>query len=451
MGSFDTTYWLAAAHIILVLISFILTLRPLVSVYHWALLVSFMAFGLRPALAASVGGHTNYDSGVGWYAYNEGLLCQLIFMFCFSAVYILMYSFNRSQPVKPLERVPGAKGFYLLFVIGLMGLFILQVGSGGAWLPGVRSGTINTVVPGGKYIFPFAVMAFSLLIPYGVIGYVNKSGIKLWLVIAAVLVSLTGLSLLFMRGMVITGIFLILWALEKGGKVKAKHIIIGLLAMFMIGQLLRPLGKYVATRYLMNDCDATVTVAAAVVEKMSPLQKIQGVFLFTTNMDLADSWPVVINYVEERGFLNGCSFLAIPARFASTKFRLSSGYLTGSDIVNEFFYGANYEKLSFGFNVTFANELFLNFGCLGLVLGVLPGMMTWAADRWLRRTRALSTTSLFIAYICFRGFINELAIVIQWAVGALLLAFVVETFVRLRFTRPKEHKPIQGLDSVDNT
>lgn len=440
MENYATTYWLGTAHIALVLTAFAFTARPFVSTYHWLLLLSFIAFGVRPILAASVSGYTNYDSGIAWYAYNLGLLYQLLFMLCLSAIYLLMYSTHR-PPARPLERVPTSRAFWVLFAIGALVLCVLQTVSGGAWLPGNRTGTINSVVPGGKYIFPFAVMSFSLLIPFGVIGYMKRVGIRRWVVILASIVSITALSLLYMRGMVITGVFLILWAAEREGKLKPKHLIIGLAAMFLIGQLLRPVGKLVSSAYTASNGvpSSAATKASA---QLSLADRLRGLFLFTTNMDVADSWPVVIDCADHEGLLYGRSFLAVPARFASTKFRLDSGLLTGSDRVNEFFYGSNYANTSFGFNVTLANELLLNFSIVGLLLGVLPGFAIWTADKWLFRVRSVNAFGLFVAFVCFRGFTNELATTVQWAVGALILGLIVEALANVRFG--KRRRPMRA-------
>lgn len=449
MESFETTYWLAAAHFAAVAVAFALTAKPFVTTYHWLLLVWLLAFGVRPALAASVGGYVNYDSGIGWYAYNRGLLYQLVFMLSLSAAYVLLYR-TRRVPVRPIEKVVRPQAFYILLAVGLLALGLLTALSGAAWLPGVRTGSINTVVPGGKLIFPFAVLAFSLLIPLGIVGCMNRTGLRWWVVAAGIAVALAALSLLFMRGMVIAGILLILWAAEKKGRLKARHVLLGLVAVFLIGQTLRPLGRFVAARYLIGEQDARFAVAAAVAESLSPMDRLRALLLFTTNLDIADSWPVVISYVEENGHPAGRTFLAVPARFASTRFRLASGYLTGSDLVNDYFYGAVYAEKSFGLQVTLANELFLNFGALGMLLGTLPGLATWFADSWLRRVRVLSSAGLFIAYICFRGFINELALTVQWALGALLLAAVVELLERLRIRKPLDTQAPPGLAHADS-
>ncbi|MCX8053043.1 MAG: hypothetical protein N3B12_04480 [Armatimonadetes bacterium] len=434
----STTYLLALAHAAVIIIAFALTSRPVVSVYHWFLLTSLISFSLRPALAASVGGYTNYDSGVSWQAYNYGLLYQLVFFLSFSIAYILMCS-TRTVAVNPIEKVVRPKAFYILLCLGLVAVCLLQLVSGGAWLPGARTGTINSAVPGGKYIFPIAVMAFSALIPFGVIAYMKRAGINIWMLVIAVAVSLTALSLLFMRGMVITGILLVLWALEKGGKLRFRHLIVGIAVFFLIGMMLRPMGKYVAVRYLLGEDDVSLTIAAAsAAENLSLSDQVRAVLLYTTNLDDADSWPVVIDYVNVNGFQDGYSFLAIPARFASTRFRVESGYLTGTDIVNSFFYGANYQETSFGFHVSFANELFLNFGALGLFFGVFPGLLTWVADSWMRRVRLIAPLSLFVFSICFRGFTSEPAKTIQWAVGALALAFLVELLAGAKMRKPDQ-------------
>jgi hypothetical protein len=56
----------------------------------------------------------------------------------------------------------------------------------------------------------------------------------------------------------------------------------------------------------------------------------RAALLYTTNNDIADSWPVVIDYVRDNGVLHGETFLGIPARFMPTRMRVNAGLLTAA-------------------------------------------------------------------------------------------------------------------------
>lgn len=443
MGSFSATYWLAVAHGLWIAAVFLITFKPMITSFHWFLLTSFLGFVIRPVLAASVGGFTNYDSGSGWGAYNWGMVYQLIFMCSLSIVYLLMNVISKKNRIRnPLRIVFAMKSYYVLIFIGIVELILLIMLGGGEWLPGVRGASINTVVPGAKYIFPFAIMAFSIIIPISIIGYIENQ-LKLWICIIFVLVSFLVLSLLFMRGMVIAGVCIVFWAMERQKKLKYIYIIIGLISIFSIGQALRPIGEYVAMKSIVGvDSPKIVMTIAKINTNMTLMEKVSAIFLYTTNIDLADSWPVVLRYVDENNILWGKSFIAIPARFLSTQFRIEHGVLTGSDLVNTFYYGAGYLKNSFGFNVTLVNELYLNFNILGLIMGVIPGVIMGFADRWLSNVRDSSITSLFIVYIIFRGFTNELAVTIQWSVGAFMLALIVSGISKISMSTKMKQRAV---------
>lgn len=439
MGSVETTYWLAGAHIFVALAAALLTPRPIISAFHVVHLFMAMAFGVRPMLAASVGGYTNYPAASGLDAYNYGLLYQLIFTSALSAAYIIFHHSARAR-TRDFEKVPPANAFYAAFFLGAVAVYLLQVASGGAWLPSTRVATINTAAAGSKYIFPVAIISLSILIPLGALLYVKKANIKTWVLLTVVGIALVLLSLLQVRGMVISGIFLVFWILEKSGRIRAKHMLVGLALVFVLGNVMRPLGAMVSAYLAPTSIEARqIAVASEIADKLTFMDKVRILILYTTNNDVADTWPVAIDYVERSGFLDGRSFAAIPARFASTRFRIDSGYLTGSDTLNIFYYGDDYVRLSFGFNVTLANELYLNFGPAALLLGVIPGFLMWAADTWMRRVRYVTSSALFLAFIVYAyGFTGEPAATIQWVVGALMVALAAEQLTRLRIARTHE-------------
>lgn len=437
MQSAEAAYWLGSAHIVVTVFAMALTPRPVVSVFHIVQLFHFIAFGLRPILAASAGGYTNYPTTVGHDAYNYGLLFELIFVVSFSSAYILFFRLDGTRP-RPIVKIPPMRHLLVAFGVGSAAIVALQIMSGGSWLPSVRQGTINVASPGAKYLFPIGLVGLSVVIPGAALAYILKPKVSRVLLAALVLGSLMLTSLLFVRGMVISAFFVVFWGLEKNGRLKAMHLVIALALAFSIGNLLRPIGEAISL-HLAPQQRETASIAQRVIERLTLAEKVRAVFLYTTNNDSADSWPVVISYARHYGYREGRTFVAIPARFAGTQFRIRSGILTASDAVNLYHYGDDYVRYSFGFNVSLANELYLNFGPIALLLGVIPGLLTWAADRWLMRLRMVSSSALFIAFIFFAyKFTSEPAANLQWIVGALVVAFMVETAARMRLTRRGE-------------
>lgn len=436
MDSATVTYWLAALNLAVGVMAVAFTPRPAVTLFHIMHLFLAVSFGFRPMLAASVDGYTNYPTIVGIEAYNYGLLYQLVFSASLSAAYVCLYTVDRCK-VRQIVKGPSSRSLYAAFGLGALAVVVLQLTSGGSWLPSMRETSMNVASPGAKYLFPIGVIALSAFIPGVALAFISKARVNRPLLIALLAVSFILLSLLFVRGMVISGVFLVFWAVEKTGKLRASHVVMGMAAIFILGNLLRPIGELISLSLAPAQPSAQAA-AQAVVERLSPMDKLRVALLYTTNNDAADSWPVAIQYVREYGVQEGETFAAIPARFAGTGFRVQSGILTGSDILNIYHYGDDYVRYSFGFNVTLANELYLNFGAAAMFLGMIPGLMMWAADRWMMRVRLVSSSALFIAYVFYAyGFLGEPAATIQWVVGALLIAWMVETLARLRRWKPE--------------
>lgn len=437
LDSYDATYWLAGANLFVSIMAVLFTLKPVVSVFHVIHLYAIISFGIRPMLAASVGGFSNYAIDIGCYAYNYGILYQLIFSVCFSLVYVIFFNIDRS-PQRDFTKVPPPTSAYIAFAVGVGFIIMLHIISHGSWLPGARGvQTINNAAPGAKYIFPFAAVALAVLIPLSSIMLIGKAKINRWAVVAMLSTSLILLSLLYMRGIVISSAFVVLWMMEKHNQLKAWHIIVGLIMLFVVGNTLRPMASMISSQISPVE-KAQVQVVKRIAERLSFLDKIRFALLYTTNNDLADTWPVLIDYVECYGYSNGRSFLAIPARFTSTQFRVDNGYLTGSDTLNMYYYGDDYAEKSFGFNVTLANELFFNFGFAGLFFGIIPGFITWFIDRWLRRVRSITVSAVYLAFIFFTyRFTSEPAATLQWVIGSLMVSYLVEVFTRVRiFKKP---------------
>jgi hypothetical protein len=437
MGTTDTTYWLAGAYIVMAALSVALTARPVMSLFHISHLLGFIAFGVRPMLAASVGGHTNYPTAAGILEYNYGILYQIIFVGSLSLVYITLFRVDRTR-VAAVIKGPSIRGLCAAFCLGILAVAVLHVVSRGAWLPSARPTSMDVAVPGSKYLFPVAIVTLSAFLPGAALAFLFKARISKPLLISMVLISLLVLSLLYVRGMVICGIFVMFWALEKSGKLKVSYLIGGFLAMFLLGNIMRPAAEAISL-YLNPVKSQEARVAKEIAERLTFMDKVRFVLLYTTNNDVADSWPVCMAYVRENGYEHGTTFSAIPARFGGTGMRVKSGILTGSDKLNLYHYEDDYLKYSYGFNVTLPNELYINFGPVAMLFGMIPGLVLWAADRWMMRLRVVTLAALFLAYIFYAyGTGGELAANIQWAVGAALIAFLVETLGRIRILRQED-------------
>lgn len=434
LASTALTYWLAAANAALMAAWILLYGRPIVSVLRYVAIFTLVSFSLRPALAASVGGYTNYATTLGLEAYNRGLLCQLGFHLALTLGYVLGRRRDGGRPPS-LVAVPTPSAFFAAAGLGVAGLAALTAVAGTAWLPTMRTTTIDVAVPGGKYLFPISIISFSVLIPLGML--VSQVGRRLSLAwaLGGIAFAISALSLLQVRGFVLTGILLVGWVLDRAGRLRVRHVVGGLVGLFLLGNVLRPLGSLIARRVAGAPPDVATVVAEAAVREAGVLAAARAALLYTTSNDLADTWPVVFEYVERHGLSYGGTLLAIPTRFLPTRLRLAARVTTAGDRINVHHYGEAYAEKSFGMNVTLPNELVMAFGALGVALGVLPGLLMGIADRWLARVRVLTPLGVFVVYACFAvGFYGEPAASVQWLVGVLVVGIAVHTLSGIRLT-----------------
>jgi predicted membrane-bound spermidine synthase len=205
----------------------------------------------------------------------------------------------------------------------------------------------------------------------------------------------------------------------------------------MLGSVLRPVGSYVSRAITGAQPSEQLVAIEQAVEVLGPVNVARAALLYTTNNDIADSWPVVIDHVRDNGVLYGETFLGIPARFMPTRMRVNAGLLTAGDLLNIRYYGSAYAEKSFGFNVTLANELVLNFGPAGLVFGLVVGGLMAMADLWLTRVRAVSALAVLMAFALFGvGFTAEPAANVQWLAGMIVVGLLVEAGSRVSVRAP---------------
>lgn len=436
MQDFGLTFVLVAAHLLIYIIAFWLTRRPLVTVFHLVLATHVLAFVLRPSLAALTDGYMLYPVSVsqGWSWYNLGLVYELLFMLFYVAGYLA----GRRRAATPLGRPPVSvvRGYWFSLSLGILLVAMIHVLSHGAWLPTVRSSTITSVVPYGKLLF-IAVIPLSMTLPLGYL--VIRTWPRLWpIVVPGCVVSLVALSLLYQRGFVISGIILVLFLWDRYSRLGyIQALVVGVTLMALLAEL-RPFAN-VLSSILASGTPVSYVPSAA----PSLMEKVRSFMLFSPNFDAPDVWPVAIAWIHENGLALGSTFAAIPARVLTPGLRRELGLTTAVDLLNEYYWGEHYWTTNFGFNVSLSQELFLNWGPLSLVVSFIPGLLTAKVDRWLWRFTKVNVMSIYVVAAAFAtgGFSGELGGIMQWGLAYIALGYVLSVMARLSFFRRKGRAP----------
>lgn len=399
----DEICLIVAGHALLYALALWFTRRPIVTLFHLFLVTSALAFVARPALALLAGRYTLYPTGDTWASYTLGLVYQLIFNLCFIIGYMLVRPQAKKKDL-PVVTTSTSRGWWLSLLVGVATVGIIHTLSGGVWLPTARFGTITSAVPFGKVLFPLAVIPLSTGLPLGYLVALRKRMLRP-IVTIAVAGAILLLSLLYQRGFVISGLVVaILLAERLGGLSYRKAAMVGGLAITALF-MLRPLGL------ILSGASLTEVFGDGMLSKVRH-------FVLGPNFDIADVWPVAIEYSRVVGFVGGGTFLAIPARFFTPGFRQEIGLLTGVDRLNDFYWGQQYWLTNFGFNINIAQELYINFGPAAIVLGFVPGLITAWIDRWLWNLKRLDTRAVYLvsAALATGGFAGEVGGALQWAI-----------------------------------
>lgn len=451
MDMHDTliSYLLVGAHALLYMIAAVVTLRPRVTVFHYFLVTQMISFAIRPLLAAQER-FTLFPVTTDWDAYNMGLLFQLVAAFSFIYGYLLLYlpkgltKVRLAQSVTTLpaseeSRAPESQPFYssdlrfpcrasqILFremttclVIGAVFVVLIHVSSGGLWLPAARSEAVTAVVPFGKVVFPMAVIPLSVSFALALCflhswcdaSFVWRGLFAVYLVMSGIL-----LSLLYQRGFLLLGLVVFALVLDRTGQGTYGRLILLAGTALVLVFVIRPI--------------AVLLISG----QMPGIQVgLRANLLYKPNFVDADVWPVAIEYARGKGLLSGETFLAMPLRFVPPLQRRQLGLLTAMDILNESFFGYTYWESRFGFNVTLSQELFMNFGFLGLFMTLLAGLGTACLDRWIRRLDLRRPFSYFAFFAAFftRGFMTDLGGALEWALVYLIVGLCVAWLSRLR-------------------
>lgn len=429
-ASLSLTSLLAGLHAFLYLLLLVLTLRPAFTLFHLFLATQTIAFVLRPLLSVAEGGFSLYGGPLDFY--NQGLALNLVANFLVGLGYLAIYAWRPPRASQPYRYWMSGlhKGVWISFSLGLGALTLIHFLSGGAWLPTARGEAITRVVPFGKVLFPLAVVPFSfslassLLLVYftlretGLLRVGNSARLGSLLLVS--LISTIALTLLYQRGFVLTAlliVFFFLARLHNWGYIKLA--LIAVLTLILLTQI-RPIAQLIA-----NTLSGKMASTSSSPAEQIPF--LQRHFLYSPNFDTADVWPIVLSYVSENGYTGGITFLAIPLRFFPPTLRSEYGLLTAVDRLNAYYWGSTYWEKSFGFNVTLAQEAYLNFGLAGLFLLPVSGMLGAWLDRRLWNLSLLTPVRLYGVFAAFQIGIptGEVGGILQWALAYLAFGVFV--------------------------
>jgi len=430
LWSWDSLPIWVAAHLLLYFWAFMLTPKPLVTFFHLFLLTQTVAFVVRPFLAYLEGGYSLYQVAELEERYVKGLALQFGANFAFVLGYVFAYFAGGGIPRFSLSISwhKLRKPLILSFLTGVSALGVAHFLSGGAWLPGARSATFTAVVPFGKLLFPLAVVPLSLVLTLSLL-FVLKPPLRQVRMFSLFLTfgSLLALLLLYQRGFVITSLLIFLILAERLGWLNLRRLLAFGLISFAFLFFSRPLAVWLTTG-----------------ELPALGKRLADFILFSPNFDTPDVWPVVLEYVAREGFQWGASLLAGPLAFLSPPQRLALGLPTSVDLLNAFYWGLSYWETRFGFNVTFAQELFLNFGPASLPLMVVPGLLGYALDRLAREAKKLSfsvLSGLFaVSFLgMFTGYVGSWFL---WPSAYLLFGFSADLLSRIKILPRRDADPL---------
>ncbi|GEM_PF-6597109 len=416
-------FLIAGAHSVLYVSALWVTRRPIITLFHGFLATSFIAFAVRPIISAIAGGHILYPIGDVRDLYLFGLTFQLAFNVAFTAGYLLFWR-RPKHSTQMIVSGSVAKGYIASLLVGVVAVAVIHMLSAGAWLPTARSGTITSIVPFGKLLFPAAVIPLSTCLPLALLVWLKHPRLRLF-VGGATCFSIILLTLLYQRGFIVSGLIVAAFFFEKLRGLSYRRALELLLVALLMVALIRPLAQ------VISGVPWTNVVG-------DPFGMLRD-FVLGPNFDIADVWPVALEYTRSQGLLFGQTLLAIPARFASPRFRQEIGVLTAVDRLNDFYWGDQYWSTNFGFNVNLAQEGYINFGPVTVVFGCLAGLLTAVIDYLLATMRRYDVLRVYLVSSLFisGGFVGELGGTLQWVMAFLLAGILVWVVSRLTWRRSR--------------
>lgn len=417
---------LSVLHLIVYAAGILLTSRRTITVFHIALVHQIFAFGVRPLLVVWVGGHTLYTSALGWEGYFRGMSAQLAFISLYVTTYVYLDRTCAIRIAGGLKSKFSGRALLWALALGVGSVGLMVILTGTMWLPTERNQTVTSVVPYGKIIFPLAVINLAAVIPLALIWWTNNRSQRVFIAaLFCVVVAVILIALLYQRGFLLVSVIAALFVIETiRRRLKWRYVILAGAGLLLVLMLLRPAVHIALGVSEEQSVDVSSSVAAEIIDGV--LRK--GTF------DNADVWSIVMEFSETQGFQMGRTYLAVPMRFATPSVRERAGIFTAVDMVNEYYAGSGqYWTKTFGFNVTFAQEAFLNFGWFFLVLAIPLGIGVFLVDRAILKLDRGSAFTVYAVLAAFfsSGFLMDMAAMLQWCSAFLFFGVLVNLFSRI--------------------
>jgi hypothetical protein len=322
--------------------------KQLIGYLHFLAFYFWFSHTLRGVGILINDGSVLYNKYFNWNVYTEAINLNLIYQIAFFGGIITAFGRGAFGEVKVLNS-KSVDGFNTLdkiaaTIVAISLTVFLAVGGFNVLAP-FRDASITVISPILRFVYPFALVFGAIVAGRGVIIYGLKgehlTGFFLFVigVLSSIAVNQRGILIIFL--------------INAGGYIymagrRCLAIMLGFF-VYILSQTIKSVLFFV-----YNDIEGN-TGSKNLVQYLQSLP-------YSPDGDGSEVWMIVVEYVKQNGHLYGKSILNSWASILSSDYRNTQGLLTGLDVINSYHDPFTYWNLKFGFNLSSAQELYLNFG-----------------------------------------------------------------------------------------
>lgn len=354
--------------------------------------LSFFAFFysvLRPiAIVVNKGSYLYHGKWFDWDLYVFSLVYYTLYQFVF---FFIFYFLNRRSDFKIQQHTEFSSNlcridlFAFLFLV--LSLAYLYVKYGLSILPSFRTSSLTTFDPSLRYVYPFIMVFSAALSARSTIGIITGSLVTRNVIY--LIISLVSIVTIGQRGLALMFVFIGISSLWNSGyrfKVLAAGFGLVFLAFF---------GRSVTNLF-----------SGSKIGDFSAGSLLEGIGN-RPDGDVVEVLVVVMKYTEEFGYKLGETLIFNLFSVLSNRTRLESDLVNGLDVMNMYYDPYGYEVLGFGFNISAVQELFLNFGFLGLIfVPIFALVFAWIYRIYNRYVRSDYSLGLVYGFLPVFGVFN---------------------------------------------
>jgi hypothetical protein len=328
---------------------------------------------------------------------------SLLYLFTLWAILFIFRSaydpiLNYVKNLQPREKNLGVVYFIMLYlVVGIMLIF-----SGSSWIHGNREATISISIPWLRYVYPSVLFLASIVLIHSLkmlIFQRQAKGVFVYLVFFVS--SAIAFMLIGQRGILIVIVAAFTLLAYKTNKLSMTKLLSYFILIFLFGVFSRSV-----TDGSLN-FDFVYNL---------PQRFVQG-----GDGTQVDSLTYSINYLQQNG-INFTLFYEV-LTVLGHQFRIDTGLITTSDILNTAALGDSYYDLGYGYNFGNISILLLNFS-YAMPLIFIVFLLLYR--RLVRGMRVINwnSDSIFIYYLITQLFISSIGS-IHWLVYTFVLVILV--------------------------